>query len=219
MNGFLRATGKIVIDRTKQRLLAARRGPGRQTRARYDEDCRDKGSDRGGRKGKGVFQCSFGIIVLTLFVLENVRMLLVNDDATVAGFSGTEWKTSVSLIQAFHSISLAEIRALPPASRFRFSFAQFSPTFLVRRQHNLATASGLTAGAVLTRAASTSYKFVKSNRAIGQINAHRGQIKFSPVLFSGNLGKNFMHIIPNKALVFFMVRDIRKVFISRCAQL
>lgn len=64
-------------------------------------------------------------LVLTFFVLEDVRVLLVNDDATVAGFSGTEKQRSL-LFKLLDSISLVGIRTLSlPVLRFLFFFLFF----------------------------------------------------------------------------------------------
>lgn len=59
-------------------------------------------------------------------------MLLVNDDATVAGFSGTEKQRSL-LFKLLDSISLVGIRTLSlPVLRFLFFFF-FSFLFLERK--------------------------------------------------------------------------------------
>lgn len=85
--------------------------------------------ERERERGGDIFQRSFGI-VLTFFVLEDVRVLLVNDDATVAGFSGTEKQRSL-LFKLLDSISLVGIRTLSlPVLRFLF-FSSF--LFLERK--------------------------------------------------------------------------------------
>lgn len=126
MNGFSRTNREIVIDRAKQRLLGGRSGdrgqrrrPGRRIRPRGE--CIPRQGDplgegetekERGRKGNGILQCSFGI-VLTFFVLENVRVLLVNDDATVAGFSETEWKQGFLLFKPFIRYRSLELERFP----------------------------------------------------------------------------------------------------------
>lgn len=127
--------GKSLSIRAKQRLLGGRGYS-------WDEDndiwtaeggVRDKeGMRERERERRGdIFQRSFGI-VLTFFVLEDVRVLLVNDDATVAGFSGTEKQRSL-LFKLLDSISLVGIRTLSlPVLRFLFFFF-FSFLFLERK--------------------------------------------------------------------------------------
>lgn len=126
--------GKSLSIRAKQRLLGGRGYS-------WDEDndiwtagggVRDKEGmrERERERGGDIFQRSFGI-VLTFFVLEDVRVLLVNDDATVAGFSGTEKQRSL-LFKLLDSISLVGIRTLSlPVLRFLFFF--FSFLFLERK--------------------------------------------------------------------------------------
>ena len=122
--------GKSLSIRAKQRLLGGRGHS-------WDEDndiwtvgggVRDKEGMREREREReeegGIFQRSFGI-VLTFFVLEDVRVLLVNDDATVAGFSGTEKQRSL-LFKLLDSISLVGIRTLSlPVLRFLFFFSFF----------------------------------------------------------------------------------------------
>lgn len=121
MNGFPR---EIVIDQRettpiRRHYTGAIRG-GTTTSGRSKEEL----DGRMREKGKGIFQRSFGI-VLTFFVLEDVRVLLVNDDATVAGFSGTEKQRSL-LFKLLDSISLVGIGTLSLPLSF------FSPFFLER---------------------------------------------------------------------------------------
>lgn len=82
-------------------------------------------------------------IVLTFFVLEDVRVLLVNDDATVAGFSATERKRGFLLFKPFIRYRSLELERFPlfpilfslPPSTARYSL--FSLSFLVRRRREL----------------------------------------------------------------------------------
>lgn len=119
MNGFPR---EIVID---QRETTAIRRPGairgqQRHLAKEELETRKEGrSERVREKEKGIFQRSFGI-VLTFFVLEDVRVLLVNDDATVAGFSGTEKQRGSLLFNLLDSISLVGIRTLSLPLSFFF---------------------------------------------------------------------------------------------------
>lgn len=116
--------GKSLSISAKQRLLgrhytgAIRGGTTTSGRSKEELDGRMR------EKGKGIFQRSFGI-VLTFFVLEDVRVLLVNDDATVAGFSGTEKQRSL-LFKLLDSISLVGIGTLSLPLSF------FPPFFLER---------------------------------------------------------------------------------------
>lgn len=126
-----------------------------------------------GRKGNGILQCSFGI-VLTFFILENVRVLLVNDDATVAGFSETERKQGFLLFKPFIRYRWLELERFPLFPRFLlffppplFSipvptslrrFSLFSRSFLVRRRRGLVLEINGNEMSVLMRAVSANFE-------------------------------------------------------------
>lgn len=150
MNGFARGTGQIVIDRAKQRLL--RRSPRtKTTTARRRRRQRRTWSGRGALPKK----TEKGEWHLPMF-FENCTYFLCTGERSSAS---REWRrngsrifcnrteTGFSLIQAFHSISLAGIRTLSPIpdsflpppthtpTTTRYSL--FSLSFLVRRRREL----------------------------------------------------------------------------------